>query len=385
MRRRRLDLTDGASVERWRVTRGEVALQVETNLLGVDVILKHALGGHAAVAPGAAEAAGAWTIRAIGSVDYEAQLAGLGADLAGENATGGLADYWRGDFVARRMGGRAGVSAVHHTVPFEAATLFEAGPQAITYLYPAGTPLYLPHLEHLVAHVLRLEGWARGFVDVHAAFVRYRGKGVALIGPRRAGKTSLAMHLVSRGGELLGSDMAQVRIGAQGGIEAVSIPHMCRITPETVWDNGWLAEAIGDAYDHNDDYMRGPLFSYGKYELYDPTLDRVFRRPVGVSAMTLSAILFPRFDVDVARHEASATARNEGGRRLIGSVKTDRPLADWLPFDLSDRERGEAELERRLASGEAAIPAYDFRFGREASLNWDEIDGLFDQIQGAQG
>lgn len=381
MRRWRQDLIGGARVESWLVARGEPVVQVETNQPGVDVILKHVLGAHAAVSPGALSApTGGWTIHALGSPDYEAQLAKLGAGFAGAGAACDLADYWRGDFVARRMGGREGALAVHHAAPFEAGTLFEAGPQAITYLFPAGAPVFMPHLEHLVGHVLRLQGWDRGFVDVHAAFVRYRGKGVALIGPRRAGKTSLAMHLLSRGGELLGSDMAQIRAGAWGGVEAVSIPHMCRITRETVWDNAWLAAAIGDAYDGNDEYLSGPLFSHGKYELYDPSLDRIFQRSVGLSAMRLNAIIFPHFAVNIPRHEASAAAQDEGGRRLISSIKTDRPLADWLPFDLSGRERGEAELEHRLTSGEAAIPAYDFRFGREASLKWDEIDALFDQI-----
>jgi hypothetical protein len=67
-------------------------------------------------------------------------------------------------------------------------------------------------------------------------------------------------------------------------------------------------------------------------------------------------------------------------QRLVRSVRTDRPLADWLPFDLAGREQGEAGLERRLLSGEAAIRAYDFGFGREPSLDWESIDPLFDEM-----
>lgn len=365
----------------WLVTRDERVVQVETDHPGVEPMLRHAFGCHAAVDPLASSALAGdrWRIRVLVSAEYEARLAELGRGPEGEE-TVGLAVYWRNDFRARRASGRPGYSVVHHTAPFEGVTLFEAERKTITCLFPAGSPIYIPHLEHLVGHVLRLEGWERGFVDVHAAFVRYRGKGVALIGPRMAGKTSLAMHLLSRGGELLGSDMAQIRVGARGGVEAVSIPHMCRITRETIRDNAWLGAAVNDDWDRNDDYMSGPLFSHGKYELYDPSLDLVFRRSVGIPAMVLDAILFPRFEVDAPRHEASPTVRTEGQRRLIRSIMTDRPLADWLPFDLAERQRGEAELERRLSFGEAAIPAYDFRFGQEGSLEWPEIDALFDRM-----
>ncbi|MEA3035259.1 MAG: hypothetical protein QOH04_1018 [Sphingomonadales bacterium] len=373
---------DAPPVESWRVTHGGTVVRVATNLPGVDALLRHALGAHAAVLPAPAGAGreGMWTIRVLASADYEARLAALGARPAGDGGAGGLANYWRSDFPAERLGGQEGVAAVRHSGGFEGVTVFEAVPKRVTYLFPATTTLFLPHLEHLVAHALRLEGWRRGFVDLHAAFVRYRNKGVALIGARRAGKTSLAMHLLSRGGELVGSDMAQIRVGPDGRIDAAAIPHMCRITRETIRDNGWLAAAIGASCDGNSDYLRGPLFSHGKYELYDPSLDRVFRRPVGIPAMRLDAILFPHFDVALARYEACETAPEDAVQRLVRSVRTDRPLADWLPFDLAGREQGEAELERRLLSREAAIRAYDFGFGREPSLDWESIDPLFDEM-----
>lgn len=364
----------------WLVTSGATDVLVRANRPGVDALLRHVLATHAVVTPSAAgpASAGTWTIFALSSGDYETQLAELRAGLKDRDGTESLADYWRGDYVARHIGGAAAISAIHHAEPFEGVTVFDAAARVVTYVYPAATEMFLPHLEHLVTHILRVEGWGRGFVDVHGAFVRFRGKGVALIGPRKAGKTSLAMHLLSRGGALLGSDMAQIRPDAQGDIEAASIPHLCRITRETIWDNGLLAVAIGNTGDQNDDYLGGVLFSHGKYELYDPSLDQVFRRPVGISTMKLNAILFPHFAVDTSRHEAAAINGDTGKRRLINSIVTDRPLADWLPFDLADRARGEEALGRCLNSGDGAIPAYDFRFGRESSLDWGEINALFD-------
>ena len=371
-----------APTESWLVTRGEPIARSGTNRTGGDALLKHVLGCHAAVVPAPPDGAapGVWTILALGVPSYDTYLAQWGVELRDRGMIPGLADYWRSDYAGRQLGGNTAFSAVHHVTPFEGITTFDAEAKRIVYACPATTPLFIPHLEHLVTHVMRVKGWADGFADVHAAFVRYRGKGVALIGPRRAGKTSLAMHLLSRGGAMLGSDMAQIRAGAGGGIEAVSIPHMCRITRETIWDNRWLAAAIGATCDDNDDYLRGPLFSHGKYELYDPSLDRIFQRPAAISAMRLDAILFPHFAVEAPRQEVAAMDPAEGKRRLMASIKTDRPLADWLPFDLSERSRAEAALERTLASAGSALQAYEFGFGREGSLDWGAIDGAFDRI-----
>lgn len=372
----------GDPVETWMATLGECSVRVVANRSGLDALLKHALGAHAAIvpAPAIAPAAEDWTVRVLACADYKARLAELGARPAVKDGTCPLENYWRGDFPARRLGRKDGGAAVHHSGAFEGVTLFEAEPKAVTYLFPSETPVFLPHVEHLIGHVFRLERWRSGFVDLHAAFLRYRDKGVALVGPRRAGKTSLAMHLVARGAELLGSDMAQIRIGAEGEIEAAAVPHMCRITRETVLDNGLLAAAIGEPVEGKLDYVSGPVFSFGKYEFYDAGLERVFGRPVAVSAMRLDAFLFPHFEVGLARQGVRAASPDEAVRRIVRSVGTDRPLADWLPFDLSERGRGEAELERRLMAGDPPIQAYDFAFGREPSLEWDSIDALFDRM-----
>lgn len=372
----------GERVSSCLVVRDTPVALVEMDQPGLERLLRHALGGHASVlaAPTGTAPPGLWTIAVLSSDRFHEHLDRLrnGAPGAGEGS--GLADYWRADFSTARLRGGGSVSAVHHRAPLEALTLFDGESRAIIYLRPAHTPPYLPHLEHLVSHLLRLDGWDRGFVEVHGAFLSYQGKGVALIGPRRAGKTSMAMHLLGRGARLLGSDMAQIRMAEGGGIEAASIPHLCRITRETVWDSGWLAQAIGSRFDRNADYLHGPLFSHGKYEFYDPTLDEMLRRRAGIASMPLDAIFFPRFDVETRAQRISAPPEREGALRLMRSIRNDRPLADWLPFDLSARERAEAELGRKLASGGRTLPAFDIDFGRESSLDWAAIDGVIDAI-----
>ena len=374
----------GAPTDRfaWRVTRDAFRMEVTADRGDVGALLAHALGGHAQVEAADVAAGGGpgWTVRVLASDRYDSFVARLEAARVAETGGEALARYWRSDFESVRLGRSGGVDAVRHLTPFAAVTVFDGTARTLTYVLPASEPLYLPHLEHLVTYVLRLDGWARGLVDVHAAFVRYRGKGLAIIGPKRAGKTSLAMHFLARGGDLLGSDMAQVQAHDRGRIEAFSIPHMCRITPETVWDNGWLTKALGGAGQGADSHIQGPVHAYGKYEMYDPWLDEMLQRPVGTKAMAVDALVFPRFDVATSRQALFPLPAEEGVKRLMASIRHDPPLADWLPFDLQHRRRAEARLEA-WAQGLGVYPTgLEFRFGREASLVWDESDALIDRL-----
>lgn len=370
----------GSDSNYWEVIRGPTRIAVQSAAAGIGPLLAHAMGVHAELRIGGEKTPSGWIVTASPLLDYERHLEGLSATLQPLPEHGSLATYWRHDFDVEPLGGRGELFAVHHRAPFEGITVFEPGSRRMSYLLPSDAPIYLPHVEHLIGCVFRAEGWAQGFVDVHAAFVRYRDKGLALIGPRRAGKTSLAMHLLGRGGALLGSDMAQIRIGGDGRIEAASIPHLTRITRETVWDNAALAGAIGARFDGNTDYLAGPLFAYGKYEMYDPGLELVLKRPVGLAAMPLDGIIFPHFDTGTTRASFTPAASDEGARRLVASIAHDRPLADWLPFDLSARAGAENVFATRILSGSPRLSAFDFWFGREPSMSGPDLDALIDMI-----
>ena len=377
-----MDLVTPTDRFAWVVARDAFRIEVRADRSDVGGLLAHALGAHAQVrAADPAEGDGpGWTVRVLASDRYDHLVARLEAEATPQAGDEALARYWRNDFESLRLGRSGGVDAVRHLTPFAAVTLFDGAARTLSYVHPAAEPLYLPHLEHLVTHVLRLDGWARGLVDVHAAFVRYRGKGLAIIGPKRAGKTSLAMHFLARGADLLGSDMAQVQATDRGALEAFSIPHLCRITPETVQDNRWLTTTLGGAGRGAGAHVQGPVHAYGKYEMYDPWLDEMLQRPVGAKAMTVDALLFPRFDAASPRQALVAVPAEEGMGRLLTSIRHDRPLADWLPFDLGDRRRAEAKLEAWAEGSGAYPPSFEFGFGREASLVWDETDAMIDRL-----
>jgi len=345
-------------------------------------ILDHTLGTPAKVTAMTPSdlAAGDWTVAILAS-DRIADFAGAPPVAKAIQDGLGLTDYWRGDFSCAPLVLSAQRALVRHREPFDGLTFFDRGEKLIVYLHPRGTRPFIPHCEHLVTYVARATGWRRGYLDVHAAFLRYRGKGLALLGKRQAGKTSLAMHFLQRGGDLLGSDMAQIRLSPGGGILADAIPHMCRITPETVRDNALLSRSLGSHFDDNRDYLCGPLHSHGKYELYESSLDRVFGREVCIASMTVDALMFPNFAVETETLSIVSAPDEVGKLRLLNSVEKDRPLFDWLPFEEMDaRSETEAAARDMLAGGGVRIKSYDVGFGRERSLDWHEIDAVVERI-----
>ncbi|QDM25249.1 hypothetical protein FNL56_03100 [Tardiphaga sp. vice304] len=369
----------GSAAHRFRVDLKPERVDVRSDDERAGTVLEHVFGPANLTLVGPAEAAADWTVAAVASDRYGETLQAF-ADEAQDLSAPGLAEYWRGDFIAEPLSRSAQRAVVRHVQPFDGLTILRRDRKLLVYVYPLGTRPFIPHFEHLVAYVLRLACWQRGYVDVHAAFVRYRGKGVALIGTRRAGKTSLAMHLLQKGGELLGSDMAELRVDAGGDLAAKAIPHMCRITPETVLDNGSLDSRIGPSDDHNSCYLAGPLLSHGKYELYEPSLNQVFGRKVCIASMKVDALLFPHFAVETTRQAILRMPDSMGTERLLNSIENDRPLADWLPFDLSCRKQAEADIRKKFSHDDVNAGSFDFHFGKEKSLSWDEIDEAFDRI-----
>lgn len=379
--RARLSSSAGAARNRFQVTLGAQRVDILSDHADAARILEHVFDAQAHVAASTEppQTQAAWTICTLAVDDYPDLLNRLAQQADGASQNGGLADYWRPDFVAQPLERAPARALIRHAEPFEGLTVFDRDDRRIVYLHPAGAPLFAPHLEHLIGYAVRSGCWEHSFVELHAAFIRYRGKGAALIGKRQAGKTSLAMHFLSRGAQLLGSDMAEIHF-AEGAVVAQAIPHMCRITPETVRDNAALAAALGSACDVNTDYLAGPLFSHGKYELYAPSLDAVFGRKVSIAQMTVDALLFPHFCLDAAQQNIRPVDKREGVRRLLDSVDHDPPLADWLPFDVSFRKQTSVAARNSLDWDEMSIQCFDLDFGKEGSLSWPDIDQLFDRL-----
>ena len=206
--------------------------------------------------------------------------------------------------------------------------------------------------------------------------MRYRNRGLAIIGPKGAGKTTLAMHLLARGGMLLGSDMGSLRAG-RGRLQAFAVPHMCRITPATARDNLQLNRLLHErlATDHLD----GPVFFGGKIELYAPGVNAVFERPLHVTALAVDALLFPNFSAGCDRLDLKQIPWNAAWPLLLDRLTNDPPLAEWLPFE-EVRNRDALWRGALLDWNSLNLSAVEIEFGDRDTLDWQAIDRLVDEL-----
>jgi hypothetical protein len=90
----------------------------------------------------------------------------------------------------------------------------------------------------LLGRVMAVAAHADGAVALHASAVSVDGSAIAFLGPKHAGKSTLAMALVRRGARLLTDDTLVVRFGADG--LAWASPGVQRIR---LWDDS--ARALG--------------------------------------------------------------------------------------------------------------------------------------------
>ena len=286
---------------------------------------------------------------------------------------------WDGDSVALRADWPGGVSVVRHSQPFVGLTVFAEPLRLAAYVLPEDERLSIHHLEHLLKYTLRVRCWGAGGVEVHAATCVYRDRGLLLMGTRRSGKTTLAMHVVSRGGFLLGSDLALLRDGNGDGLGLRAIPAVCRIAPEAVADNTRLREGMAHV-SAGDDYLNGPVFFDEKYELYPPALDAVFGHPVSRAAASADLVVFPRFSVERTRQRVAWLEPETASELIRGRLVADKPLPDWLPFrEVLARSEIEAEWIDRLVTG--LPPVAEIEFGREETLDWEQIDELVESLE----
>ncbi|WP_137134128.1 hypothetical protein [Rhizobium sp. FKY42] len=289
----------------------------------------------------------------------------------------GLRTYWRPDFPSEFVVLSKALTVVRHKAPFRGLTVLLNEERLFVYVRPEADDTFIPHVETLAGYLWRRALWHEGFLDLHSAMLRYRGRGAVIIGPKMAGKTSLAMHFLARGAELLGSDFGEITMTPQGTLQAKAVPHICRITPETIADNAFLYKALDTTRRDGFAYRNGPVFSHGKYEFFAPGLDLLFNRPVNITSMNVDLLIFPKFSPDTIRQRITSIDSETARARLVQSIAHDRPLADWLPFpDVLNRQ--DREAPRLEALGKAQLRAVQVEFGREPSLAWEDITALFD-------
>jgi len=92
----------------------------------------------------------------------------------------------------------------------------------------------------LLGRVLALAAHAEGRLALHASAVSIQGRAVAFLGPRHAGKSTLALALVQRGARLIADDSLVVRLDGVGAARAA-----VGVQRPRLWSDALRALAMG--------------------------------------------------------------------------------------------------------------------------------------------
>lgn len=318
--------------------------------------------------------------------DWKVYFAAMRADLEAllpEEAMalaepGVVIKRWKGDHEAVRLDLGGGVSVIRHEEPFRGLTLFDAGARRVAYLR-RDAAANVPHVEHLLKYPIRFCLREAGFSEIHAATVSYAGHGIALIGYRKSGKTTLAMHILAAGGRMVGSDLALIRSEREGHLQMIAVPHMTRIAPPTIEDNPYLSKRIHDVRNGDGDYLAGSVFNDGKEEIYYPVFRRLFAREVGLAESATDLLVMPQFDPECRSSEIARLTEDEARMVVVDRLINDQPLPEWLPF--RPFEEMAAQVEASAARFiESLPPLYRIRMGPSHSKPIGAIDRILTEL-----
>ncbi len=119
----------------------------------------------------------------------------------------------------------------------------------------------------------------------HAAGVALGGRGLALAGFSGMGKSTLALHLMSRGTDFVSNDRVLAQEGADGGLTMFGVAKHPRINPGTALANADLAGIVAPedrarflalpeaelwSLEHKYDALIGQCFGAGRFRLQAP-------------------------------------------------------------------------------------------------------------------
>ena len=114
----------------------------------------------------------------------------------------------------------------------------------------------------------------QGYLLAHAAGIEWDGMGIAFAGFSGMGKSTLALHLMSRGGNFISNDRLLVKKNGQS-IDMLGIPKLPRINPGTALNNPDLEKVIPENEKDNFKKLTGEKLWNLEYK-YDVFIDQCF-------------------------------------------------------------------------------------------------------------
>jgi hypothetical protein len=296
----------------------------------------------------------AWSATAFGlALSGPLNLRSLAAEPAGDGPPvwlepaprAALDARWRAArpraLLTRRLAGeRIGLTVEHDAVagyrvwaPRHGAWLVSPDGRTVTGAPPAAPRWRWERL--VLAQALPLVSVLQGLEVLHASAVALAGRAIAFLGPSGAGKTTLAAHLLARGGRLLTDDVLAVTV-AGGAVMAHRGGAVARIDAATV-------RAMTDI----ERAALGPVEARGaKWHVRPPTGPR----RVALGALYVLAAAPDAADV------AIDPVRPVDPSLLLGGA--------FLPYlDAPERLRRQLDVVAAVA---AAVPLFAVRAGRRA-------------------
>ena len=223
---------------------------------------------------------------------------------------------------------------------------------------------------------------SQGAVQIHAAALEHNGRGILIVGPKRAGKTSLLIHCLSEAGSLfIANDRAVMSSDSRLGWRLGGMPTVISIRPGTVallHRPGFLAASRWSARMTLTEALTpadGPPASAPCQLSISP---RQFCHAVAadrVASAPLRAIVFPRVDTGREGLHFSRLSADSVGKRLRSHLL--HPADTVFRSDLA-WARGTEALADMLATLQAAIPAFECILGQQAFSSGSACSALFE-------
>jgi len=208
-------------------------------------------------------------------------------------------------------------------------------------------------------------------LDVHAASVETTSRGVLIVGPKGAGKTTLSLHLLRSGPwRMMANDRAFVGHDA-GAFMVRGMPTAVKVRPPTLAEFPELRRGLPPVerpYLHTLDELATAEAGAASPEGAEFALSPAqLARQLGVErcgAAPLSAIVFPDVRAAMAGWRAERLAPDEVGRRLLANLYGGAS-AGRAATVFEDVDGGRSAPSRDLAGALArAVPGYRLLLGR---------------------
>jgi HprK-related kinase B len=143
--------------------------------------------------------------------------------------------------------------------------------------------------------------WAidRGYLLCHAAGVSSRGKGLALAGFSGMGKSTLALHMMSRGLDFVSNDRLLIR-PSTSGVDMFGVAKLPRVNPGTILENASLTDIL-DGYQKEYYARMTPKELWSLENKHDVYLDECFGTGKFLIASKMSGLVILNWEHKLER------------------------------------------------------------------------------------